>query len=120
MAQLAAQRRRFMESAAAAAMEADEDSIQQAPESAFSSGAEKLGGADGTSDTAEPMSSGSADSHANSGDSGLDTSESGKGLAAPLSPSAKEYTCCHCLAHAPADEDRPIGLVALVQVRKVL
>jgi hypothetical protein len=31
-------------------------------------------------------------------------------------PSAKEYTCCHCLSHGPATEDRPIGLVTWIQV----
>jgi hypothetical protein len=28
----------------------------------------------------------------------------------------KEYTCCHCLMHGSATEERPIGLVTLIQV----
>ena len=34
----------------------------------------------------------------------------------PLIPVQTEYTCCHCLMQAPASEDRPIGLVSLIQV----
>lgn len=32
----------------------------------------------------------------------------------------KEYTCCHCLMQSPASEERPIGLVTLIQSSSVL
>ena len=32
----------------------------------------------------------------------------------------KEYTCCHCLLAGPASEERPIGLVTLIQSSSVL
>lgn len=31
-----------------------------------------------------------------------------------------EYTCCHCLMQTPANEERPIGLVTLIQSTSVL
>jgi len=93
MEQLAAQRRRFMES-----------NSMSAP-------------------TASPAASASAnvadmDERPSSPSAGKTDSPSA--MDESSAPEVKEYTCCHCLSTGPASEDRPIGLVALIQSSSVL
>ncbi len=107
MEQLAAQRRRFMESNAMGASSSSSASAPttEAAETAKEGTAENSGG-----DSAEAAASGRRGSKA-----GRAGSATGAAAAA-----VEEYTCCHCLSSAPASEDRPIGLVALIQSTSVL
>ncbi len=105
MAQLAAQRKRFMES----------NSMASSSSSAASPA--KDDSAEGPKDSEERSESGNAE-EAESGRRGKSRGEASG--AESMSTSVEEYTCCHCLSTAPASEERPIGLVALIQSSSVL
>ena len=100
MEQMAAQRQRFMEGNAA--MES-----------------ENIDDANDTTATTNAASSNAsnADENATTGDDASKDASSGSASTSSVPTNQTEYTCCHCLMHAPASEDRPIGLVTLIQVK---
>ncbi len=110
MEQLAAQRRRFMQAAEA---------------SGAGSGGGGNSGSAGDASSAVKMDtsdSESGDPKKKAGEGGAaaasDAAEAEEAAAkTDVAPETKEYTCCHCLLQAPATEERPIGLVTLIQVR---
>lgn len=100
MEQMALQRQRFMEGNAMDSEHADDGSETATPSAATSTTS--------SASTEEKTSSSSA-------------CEEGTGASVGAATSSQtEYTCCNCLMHAPASEDRPIGLVTFIQSTSVL
>ena len=99
MEQMALQRQRFMEGNAMDSEHTD-DTTETATPSATATTA--------SSSTEETTTSSSATGEGTGASAGAATS------------TQTEYTCCNCLMHAPASEDRPIGLVTFIQSTSVL
>eukprot|EP00095_Tigriopus_kingsejongensis_P006031 maker-scaffold889_size84747-snap-gene-0.19 protein:Tk06031 transcript:maker-scaffold889_size84747-snap-gene-0.19-mRNA-1 annotation:"e3 ubiquitin-protein ligase ubr3" len=73
----------------------------------------------------ESMSEGLNDSQAgedgaNGGHGASSSDPNGGGANAEARRDMKQYHCCHCRLESPASEDRPIGLVTLIQSTSVL
>ncbi len=103
MEQMAAQRRRFMES----------NDIRNPPQPSTSD-----------SPSAQSASSSAEDAAAAAKEAGGSAEEAESSSSSEKRRRSvrktEDFTCCHCLATAPASEDRPIGLVALIQSTSVL
>ena len=101
MEQMAAQRQRFMEGNAAMESENIDDANDTTTTNAASGSA----------------NASTADENATTNDDASKDASAGSASTSSLPTNQTEYTCCHCLMHAPASEDRPIGLVTLIQVK---
>jgi hypothetical protein len=113
MEQLAAQRRRFLQGNNIAS-----DVDMDASSSATSGDREGVGAAsDGAARADASFATGASTA---SESASASTSEAPSRSSSHQRIEQKEYTCCLCLMHAPASEDKPMGLVALIQVSSLI
>ena len=123
MEQMAAQRKRFMQSttaqeATAAMATASAGETGQTSQSGPTPDSMDTSGMSAATDAAAAATPSTSSEHPDPADLPDETSSSS--FQQHDFQEEEEYTCCHCLATGPANEHRPIGLVALIQSTSVL
>ena len=112
MAQLAMQRKRFIEASQLAGEKTENEEGEITGQDAKSGGASSSSGGQGKSSSPRKNTQGSDKLGEGSSKTEAEDPQTGSTMT--------EYTCCHCLLQTAATESRPIGLVTLIQSSSVL